>query len=87
MTRKTTERGYGRLHQLARAGLLQEAYGQACHFCGLLMAEGQDLCLDHTQDRRGYRGMVHARCNYRDGAIRGNRMRARRYSGGAIPPA
>jgi hypothetical protein len=35
------------------------------------MDEGELLHLDHNEDRTGYRGMVHASCNIRDGARRG----------------
>jgi hypothetical protein len=35
----------------------------------------EDLELDHTEDRTGYRGIAHASCNARDGARRGNALR------------
>jgi hypothetical protein len=42
------------------------------------MLEGQALDLGHTEDRQGYNGIEHARCNRRAGARRGNRKRGRR---------
>lgn len=69
--RSTRARGYGTEHQALRAQLLPLAYGQNCHLCGDAMEQGQDLHLDHNEDRTGYRGMVHAACNRRDGARRG----------------
>ena len=76
------ERGYDAQHERTRAELLPDAYGQACHFCGERMWPHQNLALDHTEDRSGYRGIVHA--DYRDcraggnaadGARRGNALR------------
>lgn len=49
--------------------------GDICHFCRRPMYRTQRLDLDHTPDRRSFRGLTHASCNRRDGAIRGNRMR------------
>jgi hypothetical protein len=34
------------------------------------MEEGQELHLDHTEDRTGYRGIAHGRCNTLDGIRR-----------------
>jgi hypothetical protein len=43
------------------------------------MLPGQPLDLDHTDDRAGYRGFAHAKCNREAGARLGNeRRRARR---------
>lgn len=67
----TAARGYGRKHQQLRAELLPLAYGTDCHLCGEIMNEGDRLHLDHTEDRSGYRGIVHDVCNVRDGARRG----------------
>lgn len=64
-------RGYGMAHQRLRLELLPLAYGRNCHLCGEVMSEGDDLHLDHTEDRTGYRGMVHSSCNILDGARRG----------------
>lgn len=77
------ERGYGYEHQLLRARLLPLAYGTSCHFCDVVMREGDDLHLDHTEDRSGYRGIVHAACNVADGARRGGEaMRRKRLEAG-----
>ena len=78
--RSSSARGYGVEHQRLRAELLPHAYGTTCHLCGHVMQYGQALDLDHTPDRTAYRGMVHASCNRRDGARRGNRMRKRKLS-------
>lgn len=67
----TSARGYGSAHQKLRAEMLPLAYGTPCHFCAVVMREGDYLHLDHTEDRVGYRGMVHAACNLRDGSRRG----------------
>lgn len=64
------ERGYGYAHQKLRARLIPQAIGKPCHFCGEIMREGQDLALDHTEDRKGYRGIVHLSCNAADGGRR-----------------
>lgn len=74
--RSTTERGYGTEHQRIRSALLPQAYGQPCTRCGQTMHQGQDLDLDHTEDRGGYRGFAHASCNRRAGAIKRNAQRA-----------
>jgi Recombination endonuclease VII len=75
---------YGYRHQRIRAALLPEAYGRACLHCGLAMLPGQALNLDHTSDGAQYRGVVHARCNRREGARRGNAARRRRRIGGVF---
>lgn len=78
----TTQRGYGAAHQATKAALLPDAYGTPCTYCGERMWPHQNLVLDHTADRSGYRGIVHA--DYRDcpaggnaseGASRGNTYR------------
>lgn len=77
------DRGYGRDHEREREQQLPDAYGQLCRYCGQRMWPHQHLALDHTADRTGYRGIVHA--DYRDcpaggnaaeGASRGNRDRS-----------
>ena len=40
------------------------------------MMPGQALDLDHTDDRRSYRGMTHRSCNRADGARKVNSKRA-----------
>lgn len=69
-------RGYGYAHQKLRRELLPLAYGTDCHLCGEVMNEGDRLHLDHTEDRSGYRGIVHDVCNVLEGARRGG-QRAR----------
>ena len=41
--------------------------GQPCARCGLPMYVWMNLHLDHTDDRSGYLGLSHAKCNLRDG--------------------
>jgi hypothetical protein len=69
------QRGYGAQHQRTRAALLPDAYGALCIHCDERMWPHQALALDHTEDRTGYRGIVHASCNASEGATRGNRWR------------
>ncbi|WP_425456791.1 endonuclease domain-containing protein [Aeromicrobium piscarium] len=66
----STERGYGSDHRRLRTELLPAALGKPCHFCGEPMLAGQSLALDHTEDRSGYRGIVHLSCNAADGGRR-----------------
>ena len=54
-------------HQQKRKQMLPLAYGKACIYCGLLMAEYMKLDLDHTTDR-----ITHATCNRSAGARYGN---------------
>lgn len=70
------QRGYDRAHEHERARLLPLAYGQPCPHCGERMWPHDELHLDHTEDRIGYVGIVHARCNTSDAARRGNATRA-----------
>ena len=77
MARSRSSRdGYGRRHRNIRAELLPHAWGKLCHFCGKPMMPGQALDLDHTDDRRSYRGMTHRSCNRADGARKVNSKRA-----------
>jgi hypothetical protein len=72
----TTARGYGSRHQATRVKL-PTAYGQPCTRCGLPMLPGQPLDLDHSDDRTGYAGFAHRRCNQQAGgrkAARGLRL-------------
>jgi hypothetical protein len=61
----TTQRGYGSSHQRARKFYLSQLVdGETeCHWCGNTMYRSQPLDLDHTDDRKGYRGLAHAWCN------------------------
>lgn len=71
---KTTARGYGTAHQKLRAALLPQAYGTPCYRCGMPMLPGQALHLDHTDNRTGYGGFSHAKCNLKAGARKGNKL-------------
>lgn len=75
MKGSTSARGYGYKHRQIRKQLLAQAYGRDCVHCGDVMQPGQALDLDHTDDRKGYRGFAHARCNRSDGASKGNAQR------------
>jgi hypothetical protein len=76
------ERGYDAEHRRLRRELLPSAYGTPCALCGEVMQQGDALHLDHTEDRSGYRGFAHARCNVLDGARRGGAAtRARKLEG------
>jgi hypothetical protein len=71
-------RGYGvghrrlreRLAPLVAAGVLR------CVFCGELI-EGE-FHLDHSDDRRGWRGVAHPLCNLREAGLKSARLRAGR---------
>lgn len=70
---------YGGRHQATRRAMLPGAEGQPCSRCGQPMHQWQALDLDHTDDRGGYRGFSHARCNRSAGGrIGAQRMRAAR---------
>lgn len=70
---------YGGTHQATRRAALPDAYGRPCSRCGRPMLEGQALDLDHTDDRDGYRGFSHAKCNRSAGGKLGrSRQLARR---------
>jgi hypothetical protein len=75
---KTSERGYGSSHQALRSRLLAAwKPGQPCARCGqpiyyiwtwdLNGKRVSAVDLGHTDDRRGYAGLEHRRCNRRDG--------------------
>lgn len=74
-TGTTTARGYGYTHRKLRAALLPDAYGRPCPKCGQPMLPGQALDLGHTDNRTGYTGIEHARCNRQAGAIKGHASR------------
>lgn len=61
----TTQRGYGREHQQARvAALSRYQPTDPCARCGEpLGTYRKALDLDHTDDRAGYLGLSHSRCN------------------------
>lgn len=64
-TRNTTQRGYGLAHQRLRKQWASKvaAGGVVCARCGKYIHPGQAWDLDHTDDRQGYRGPSHAKCN------------------------
>lgn len=68
----STARGYGTEHRRLRAKLAPKAVGKRCVRCGQPIRPGQPIDLDHTDDRTGYRGMAHAKCNRTAGAIKAN---------------
>lgn len=80
MKPNSNRRGYDYTHKQLRKALLPLAYGQPCSICGETMEKGQELHLDHTSDRTGYRGFAHAECNTRDGAYKVNNKRKRKNS-------
>lgn len=76
--RTTAQRGYGTKHEQLRARLLKAwRPGDPCARCGQPMLyrwtldrNGNRIAaihLGHTDDRTGYTGLEHARCNLRDG--------------------
>lgn len=70
----STQRGYGPAHRKARAkwkARIAQDGGTQCCICGYWVDPDEQWHLDHTEDRTGYRGVAHARCNIRDGAKRG----------------
>jgi hypothetical protein len=74
----STPGAYSGPHQAIRRALLPDAYGRPCPRCGLPMLPGQALDLDHTDDRAGYLGCSHAKCNRAAGARKGNALRRAR---------
>jgi hypothetical protein len=73
----TTQRGYGTEHQALRRALIVNAIGQLCPRCGEPMLEWQALDLGHTDDRSGYNGIEHAKCNRAAGGRKGQAGRSR----------
>jgi hypothetical protein len=82
VTVKTTDRGLGNHHQQPRRGVAPTVAGGGaiCCLCGQPILVGTPWDLDHTPDRRGYRGVAHASCNRSEGARRGNAKRGQRRS-------
>jgi hypothetical protein len=61
-------RGYGYEFQKLRKQLLPSAYGTPCVRCGEPMLKGQELHLDHADDRSRILGFSHRKCNLRAAA-------------------
>lgn len=81
-TTNTTARGYGRRHQQVRAEWQKVVdAGEAwctevrCLEKSRFIRPGSDWDLAHNEDRTGYLGPAHARCNRSEGSRRGNRRR------------
>jgi hypothetical protein len=72
------DRGYDPLHakQRARWAKIVAAGDGYCARCGGHIAPGSDWHLDHRDDRDGYIGPSHARCNISAGARNGNVRRS-----------
>jgi hypothetical protein len=62
-------------HRSIRRAMLPYAPGSPCARCGRPILEGQPVHLDHRDDRSGYLGFSHARCNEQAGARLGNQRR------------
>jgi hypothetical protein len=79
-TGTTTQRGYGADHVRMRRqwSTLVEIGAAECSLCGESVEPSDRWHMDHTDDRQGYRGVAHALCNLREGAIKGNRSPGRR---------
>jgi hypothetical protein len=54
--------------QKLRKQLLPSAYGTPCVRCGEPMLKGQELHLDHADDRSRILGFSHRKCNLRAAA-------------------
>jgi hypothetical protein len=64
----TTQRGYGSDHQAARQRALANFVpGQPCVRCNEPLLNPLNVVLDHNDDRTGYLGLAHKRCNDRAG--------------------
>jgi len=75
-----SNRGPGPAHRAERRriALTVNGGGAICCLCGRPIIPGTPWDLDHTPDRRDWRGPAHAHCNRSDGAKRGNAKRHRR---------
>jgi hypothetical protein len=65
-------RGYGPAHQRHRREWETRIItgGVDCCLCGLAISATEPWHLDHTEDRKGYRGAAHRVCNLREGQRR-----------------
>jgi hypothetical protein len=78
----TTARGYGSNHQTARKrwDIVVQAGHAICVRCCFPIAPGSRWHLDHRDDKLGYLGPAHARCNLRAAAKRGNKLMRAKYA-------
>jgi hypothetical protein len=60
---KTVQRGYGAEHKRRVAAERPLQVGKPCVRCGWPMLAGQDIQLDHADDRKSYLGWSHRACN------------------------
>lgn len=83
----TTARGYGHDHaKVRKAALVSLRDGDPCAQCWhdyrivhpMFRAAAKLLDLSHNQARTDYIGLSWRRCNRREGASRGNRLRGQR---------
>jgi hypothetical protein len=70
--RSSAHRGYGQSHRAVRERLIPIVAGGTteCSRCGERIEPGQDWDLDHSDDRRGYLGPSHRKCNRRGRKVR-----------------
>jgi hypothetical protein len=73
----TTARGYGSNHQGTRKRWkpIVESGATLCVRCGLPIIPGTRWHLDHRDDKLGYLGPAHARCNLAAAGRRGNEVK------------
>jgi hypothetical protein len=78
----TTARGYGSTHQAERRRWepLVQAGVCTCVRCGYPILPGEPYHLDHRDDKLGYLGVSHARCNLLAAAQRGNAIKRALYA-------
>jgi hypothetical protein len=69
---------YGGTHAATRRAVARYAVGSACVRCGGPILEGEPWDLDHSDDRTGYLGPAHRRCNRAAGGRKGNALRRQR---------
>ena len=65
----------GTSHEAIRRAMLPYAPGSPCARCGRPILPGQPIHLDHTDDRSGYLGWSHGRCNEQAGGRLGQARR------------
>lgn len=63
--KSTSARGYGHVHQQRRLSWAPRVAAELvdCARCGKRILADEDWDLDHTDDRSGYLGPSHVRCN------------------------